>query len=288
MREYFIYTGCTTPVRLPNYEAATLAVLDKLGVRVAEMENANCCGAQYIESLSMNAFAAMGGRILALGERYDKDIIAICGACSGSLKHTKHLLDHDEALRKEVNELLEEEDLEYTGKVDVKHLLQILRDDIGYEVIRRAVVRPYTGVRLAAHYGCHVTRPHEIVQVDDPENPTVIDKVIEAAGGIPVDYQGKTRCCGGPLLAMDEAVSIKIGLEKIHNMQAAHAQGIITACSFCDIQLSQVQFGGEMAANDRLPVMTVTQFLGLALGISSNTLGVYLNKISPEPILQSD
>jgi heterodisulfide reductase subunit B len=286
MKDYFLYTGCTSPVRLPAYEAATIKVLRKLGINIFEMEDANCCGAQYIESLSLKAFAAMSGRILAIAERYDKDIIAICGACSGSLKHTKHNLDHDEELRKEVNELLAEENLEYTGNVEVKHILQILNEDIGYEAIKRAVVRPLTGVRLATHYGCHVTRPYEIVQVDDPENPTIIDKVIEAVGGTPVDYPGKTRCCGGPLLAMDEAVSSKIGLEKITNMKSHGAQGVVTACSFCDIQLTQVQFGGDMEAEDRIPVMTVTQFLGYALGLSEDELGIYLNKISPEQILQ--
>jgi heterodisulfide reductase subunit B len=285
MKEMFLYTGCTTPVRLPAYEAATKVILENLGIHLVDMKDANCCGAQYIESISRNAFAAMSGRILALGERYGLDILTICGACSGSLKHNKHLLDTDENLRDEVNSLLADEDLEYNGKIEVKHLLQVLNEDIGYQKIKEKIVKPYSNIKLAAHYGCHVTRPYEITQVDDPETPTIIDNIIETAGGIPVDYAGKTRCCGGPMLAMDVDLANIIGMEKINNVRAAGAEGIVTACVFCDIQLTQVQFGGNLAPELRVPVLTLPQFLGAAMGLDEDVLGIELNKISPERIL---
>ena len=287
MKEFILYTGCTAPVRLPGYERAVQVVLEKLGVRLTTMKDANCCGAQYVESINHVAFAAMSGRILAIAESMDLDILAICGACSGSLKHIKHDLDHNEELRAEVNEILEEEGLKYTGTVEVKHLLQIFREDIGYDAIRSAVVNPYKDVRLAAHYGCHVTRPEEIVQVDDAENPTIIDRIIEATGGTAVDYTGKTRCCGGPLLAMDEEVGNAIGRDKIENIRNENVDGIVTACVFCDIQLTQVQFGDEAGNKPKIPVITLPQFLGPALGIDSDSLGIHLNKISPTPILES-
>ncbi|MHA1288980.1 MAG: heterodisulfide reductase-related iron-sulfur binding cluster, partial [Candidatus Thorarchaeota archaeon] len=129
MKEFVMYTGCTTPVRMPQYEASVRAVLEKLGIRITLMKDANCCGSQYVESVSHTAFCAMSGRILALAESMDKDILAICGACSGSLKTVKHDLDNNPELRKEVNEILEEEGLKYTGTVEVKHLLQIFRED---------------------------------------------------------------------------------------------------------------------------------------------------------------
>jgi heterodisulfide reductase subunit B len=286
MKEFVLYTGCTTPVRLPGYEAAVTVVLEKLGVRLVPMKDANCCGAQYIASVNRTAFAAMSGRILAIAESMNRDILAICGACSGSLKEVKHELDNNKEVRAEVNEILAEEGLKYTGTVEVKHLLQIFNEDIGYDAIKAAIVKPYHGVRLAAHYGCHVTRPPEIVHVDDPENPVIIDNIIEAAGGTPVNYTGKTRCCGGPMLAMDEEVANKIGLDKIKNIRTAKADGIVTACVFCDIQLTQVQFG-DMADNEpKIPVLTLPQFLGPALGIDFDSLGIQLNKISPQAILQ--
>jgi len=286
VKDYLLYAGCTTPVRLPAYEAATKAVLKNLGIELLDLKDANCCGAQYVESLNRNAFAAMGGRILAIAEKFQKDIIAVCGACSGSLKHNKHLLDTEEDLRTEVNDLLREEGLEYTGNVEVRHLLQVLRDDIGYDAIRRAVIQPYNGIKLAAHYGCHVTRPHDIVQVDDPEVPTVIDNIIEACGAEAVDYAGKVRCCGGPMLAMDEEVSTVIGSEKIENVRASGADGIVTACVFCNIQLTQVQFGEGTSGKDRIPILTLPQFMGTVMGIDEETLGISLNKISPTVLLE--
>jgi heterodisulfide reductase subunit B len=287
MKEFVLYTGCTTPVRLPAYERAVQVVLEKLGIKLTTMKDANCCGAQYIESVSHTAFSAMCGRILALAESMDLDILAICGACSGSLKHVKHDLDNNEELRNEVNDILEEEGLKYAGTVQVKHLLQIFREDIGYDAIKSAVVNPYKDIRLAAHYGCHVTRPEEIVQVDDAENPTIIDRIIEAVGGTPVDYTGKTRCCGGPLLAMDDEVGNAIGRDKIENIRAENADGIVTACVFCDIQLTQVQFGEGASDKPKIPCMTLPQLLGPAIGIDSESLGIQLNKISPQAILEA-
>jgi heterodisulfide reductase subunit B len=287
MKDFVLYTGCTTPVRLPGYERAVQLVMEKLGVRLTTLKDANCCGAQYVESVNHVAFTAMSGRILALAEKMDMDILAICGACSGSLKHVKHDLDIDPELLAKVNDILKEEGLKYTGNVQVKHLLQIFREDIGYDAIRSAVVNPYKDIRLAAHYGCHVTRPEEIVQVDDAENPTIIDRIIQAVGGIPVDYNGKTRCCGGPLLAMDEEVGNAIGRDKIENIRVENADGIVTACVFCDIQLTQVQFGGEADDKPKIPVITLPQFLGPALGIAEDSLGIQLIKISPQTILNA-
>ncbi len=286
MKEFALFRGCTTPVRLPSYEASVIAVLRKLGINLVEMEDTNCCGSQYIESINHTAFAAMSGRLLAIGEKMGMDILAICGACSGAMKTVKHELDHDKKLRKEVNEILAEEGLEYTGKSEVKHLLQIFSEDIGYTAIREAIVRPYNGIRLSAHYGCHVTRPEEIVQVDDAENPTIIDKIIEIAGGTAVDYVGKTRCCGGPMLGMNVGLAGRIGRDKIENIRAENVQGIITACEFCNLQLTQVQFDDEASNLSKIPVMTLPQFLGPALGIDFDSLGIEMNKISPQPIIQ--
>ncbi len=287
MKEFALYTGCTTPVRLPAYEASVKVVLEKLGIRLTLMKDANCCGAQYVESLSHTAFCAMSGRVIALAESMNLDVLAICGACSGSLKTVKHDLDNNPKLRDEVNELLAEEGLKYTGTSEVKHLLQIFREDIGYEAIKSAIVKPYSGLRLAAHYGCHVTRPPEIVKVDDAENPTIIDRIIEIAGATAVDYTGKTRCCGGPMLAMDADVATRIGLDKIKNIREEDVDGIITACEFCDIQLTQVQFD-DLAEQGvpKIPVIPLPQFLGPALGINFDKLGIYLNKIDPKTILQ--
>ncbi|MFX1369870.1 MAG: CoB--CoM heterodisulfide reductase iron-sulfur subunit B family protein [Promethearchaeota archaeon] len=282
-----LYTGCTTPVRIPEYEASTKAVLEALGLLLMDIENANCCGAQFIESFNVMAHTAMSARILALAEKRGLDILAICGACSGSLKMTKHHLDTNEEARTEVNALLAEDSLKYTGKACVKHLLQVFREDIGFREVERNIVNPFSGIEIASHYGCHVTRPHDIMQVDNPEYPTILDRLVEIAGATPIDYSGKARCCGGPLLAMDQEASEMIGREKIENMKIAGAKGVITACAFCTIQLTQVQFGAGIDRDEIIPVLTLPQFLGSALNIDSDRLGLHLSRISPDRILAS-
>lgn len=286
MTDYVLFRGCITPVRLPAYEAATILVLEKLGISSTPLNNANCCGAQYVESLNENAFLALGGRILALAEKEGKDILAICGACAGSLKHTKKLLDRRKRARADVNSLLATEGLEYTKKVKVKHLLDVFEHDIGLDRLKSAITNPYAGIRLAAHYGCHLTRPFDNLQIPGDEIPTIIDSIIRIAGGKPVEYPGKARCCGAPLLAMDEKLAGKVGLDKVRDAKAEGAEGIVTACTYCDIQLAQVQFGGRWEKS-RIPVMTLPQFLGPAMGILDDDLGMHMNRTSPSRILES-
>lgn len=286
MKEYVLFRGCITPVRLPAYEAATILVLEKLGINVVPLNNANCCGAQYIESLNEGAFLALGGRILALAENEGKDLLAICGACAGALKHAKKLLDRRKRARADVNELLASEGLEYTKKGEVKHLLEVFEHDIGLERLRNAITNPYNGIRLAAHYGCHLTRPFDDLNPSGNETPTIIDEIIRIAGGQAVEYNQKTRCCGAPLLAMDEKLAGKVGLQKIRTVKEARAEGIVTACAYCDIQLAQVQFGGRLEKT-RIPVMTLSQYLGPALGILEDDLGMHMNRTSPSRILES-
>ncbi|MFW9964055.1 MAG: CoB--CoM heterodisulfide reductase iron-sulfur subunit B family protein [Candidatus Sifarchaeia archaeon] len=286
MRDYVLFRGCITPVRLPAYEAATILVLEKLGISVTPLDNVNCCGAQYIESLNEKAFLALGGRILALAEREDKDIITVCGACSVSLKHTKKLLDRRKRTRAEVNSMLANEGLEYSKKVEVKHLLDVFEFALGLDAVRTSIINPYAGIKLAVHYGCHTTRSLDDMNTVCNERPTIIDDLIRIAGGRPVDYTKKLNCCGAPLLAMDEKLAGKIGMEKIRSVKNAGAEGIVTACAYCEIQLAQVQFGGRIEKS-RIPVMTLPQFLGPALGIIDDDLGMHMNRTSPSRILES-
>jgi heterodisulfide reductase subunit B len=286
LKKILLFRGCTVPVLLSPYEAATNLVLEKFGIKVVPMNNANCCGSQYIEALDSKAFLALNGRLLALAESKGMDIIALCGACTRSLKSAKHLLDSDKKAKNEVNSLLSDEGLEYTGSVHVKHLLDVFQEDIGLLALKKAIINPYSGIRLAVHYGCQVIRPHGALNLEHSENPTIIENIIKLAGGIPVDYDGKNRCCGGPLSTIDKKLAGKIGREKIANIRAAGAKGIITVCAYCVVQLTHSQFNSR-TAKTKIPVMTLPQFLGPALGILDDDLGIQMNRIDPSLLLES-
>ena len=286
MKKFLLFRGCIVPVLLPAYEAATTQVLEKLGTKVVVLNKANCCGSQYVEALSLKAFHALNGRILALAEAKGMDLLAMCGACIRALKNTKSVLDSDKKAKTEVNSLLREEGLEYTGSANVKHLLDVIQEDIGLLALKRAITNPYSGVRLAIHYGCQVIRPQGALNLESSMPPTIMDNIIKLAGGISVDYEGKNQCCGGPLSAMDKKLAGKIGREKIISIRDAGAKGIITACAYCVVQLTHAQFGNR-AGKTRIPVLTLPQFLGPALGILDDDLGIQMNRISPSRLLDS-
>ena len=286
MKKILLFRGCTVPVLLPAYEAATNLVLEKFGIKTVTLNKANCCGSQYIEAINSKAFLALNGRILALAETKGLDVLALCGACTRSLKSTKHLLDSDKKAKNEVNSLLRDEGIEYTGSANVKHLLDVIQEDIGLLTLKRAIINPYSGIRLAVHYGCQVIRPHGALNLENSKTPTVVEDIIKLAGGISIDHEGKNRCCGGPLSTMDKQLAGKIGREKIANIRDAGAKGIITVCAYCVMQLTHVQFGSK-TGKTRIPVLTLPQFLGPALGILDDDLGFQMNRIDPSLLLES-
>ena len=286
MKKILLFRGCIVPVLLPAYEAATIQVLEKLGIKVTVLNKANCCGSQYVEALNQKAFLALNGRILALAEAKGMDVLALCGACTRSLKNTKSILDSNRRSKDEVNSLLKDEGIEYTGSSRIKHLLEVIQEDIGMLTLKKAITNPYPGIRLAVHYGCQVIRPNGALNLDATKAPALVDNIVRLAGGIPIDYEGKNQCCGGPLSTMDKKLAGKIGREKISNIRAAGAKGIITVCAYCDVQLTHAQFGSR-PGKSRIPILTLPQFLGPAIGIVDDDLGIQMNRISPTQLLDA-
>jgi len=286
VKKILLFRGCIVPVLLPAYEAATIQVLERLGIKVTVLNKANCCGSQYVEALNQKAFLALNGRILALAEAKGMDVLALCGACTRSLKSTKSILDSNNRAKAEINTLLKDEGIEYSGSAKIKHLLEVIQEDIGMLSLKKAITNPYPGIRLAVHYGCQVIRPNSALNLTTTSAPTLVDNIVRLAGGIPVDYEDKNRCCGGPLSTIDKKLAGKIGREKINSIRASGAKGIITVCAYCDVQLTHAQFGSR-AGKSRIPVLTLPQFLGPALGIVDDDLGIQMNRISPSQLLDT-
>jgi heterodisulfide reductase subunit B len=174
----------------------------------------------------------------------------------------------------------------YNGSIKVKHLLDVIQEDIGLLSLKRAISNPYAGIKLAVHYGCQVLRPSGALNLASSETPTILESIIKLAGGIPVDYESKNRCCGGPLSTIDKKLASKIGREKISSIRTAGAEGIITPCAYCVIHLTHAQFGNR-TAKTKIPVLTLPQFLGPALGILDDDLVIQTNRISPSRLLDS-
>ena len=285
MKQFALFLGCTIPARLLQYESASRAVLDELDVSVVDIKAFNCCG-YPLRNIDFKAFLQLSARNLALAERQGLPIMALCQCCFGSLKKAHHLLKEDGSLRKEVNAVLAREGLHYGGEIEVKHLLQVLYHDVGIAAIQKEVKRMYEGLQIAAHYGCHVLRPSNVVQFDNPLSPTIFDELVAATGAVSVPWQRRLECCGAPLRGVNDELSMAITKKKIEAGTGAGADYLCVACPYCQIQFDTVQGsmpskGGE---DHQLPSILYPQLLGLCMGINEKILGLEMNRVPLDSI----
>ena len=172
-------------------------MLRKLGVDLAEIKEFNCCG-YPLKNVNFNASALLSARNLALAEKENLNITTLCNCCYGSVTHVDHLMKEDASFRKEMNGELEKEGLKYDGSIKVKHLLEILYDDIGIKRIKEQLVKPFSGLRIAAHYGCHLIRPDKMVRFENTNAASIFDQLVEVLGAESIDWPKQLECCGSP------------------------------------------------------------------------------------------
>ena len=281
MKQFALFLGCTIPARLQQYESAARAVLNRLGVGTVDIRAFNCCG-YPLRNINFEAFILLSARNLALAERKGLNIMALCQCCFGTLQKAHHLLTEHNSLRKEMNAVLEKEGLHYEGGVEVRHLLQVLYHEVGIKALKRHIARPFAGLRIAAHYGCHVLRPSPIVQFDDPVSPTLFDELVGVTGAVSVPWQRRLECCGAPLRGVNDELSTALTRKKLADGKGAGAAYLCVACPYCQIQFDTVQGGmsaKEGVKNHHLPSLLYPQLLGLCMGVDKRALGLEANQV---------
>lgn len=269
---------CATAPLLGAYEAATDSILARLGIGVVDLDF-NCCG-YPLRNSRFDAYVLSSARNLALAERAKADLVTVCACCYGSLKQVDHLLRKNEALRASANAAIAGERLACSGSGNVRHLLQVLRDDVGLERLRRERRRTLEGVKVACHYGCHLLRPSDVVQLDDAKSPSILDELVEATGATSVPWTAKLDCCGSPVWGVDDALSAELTARKVASAREGGADLLCVVCPYCFIQLERAQHA--LAAQRRiapLPVILVHQLLGLSLGIEAAALGLASDRL---------
>jgi heterodisulfide reductase subunit B len=278
--KFALFLGCHIPIRLKQYETSSKAILEQLGVGFVDIEEFNCCG-YPLRNIEFKAFLLASARNLSLAEKKKLDVMTLCQCCYGALKKANYLLRENVSLRKEVNVVLEREGLLYEGVVEVKHLLYVLHQGVGVEAIKRKVVKTFKGHKIAAHYGCHVLRPSQVVQFDDPVRPSIFDQLVEATGAESIAWSKKLECCGAPLWGSRDELSSELTLKKVKNAMESGADYICSACTYCQIQFDTVQqmILSQKGLNHPLPSILYPQLLGLSMGIDAETLGLKMNKI---------
>lgn len=284
-----LHLGCTVPVRNLNYELSARKVAGALGLELVEAEGAGCCGFP-LKSTDQMAALTLAGRVLAMASQAELPLAALCSACAGTLAEAAHHLDHDPEARAQVNAALAPLDLVYRPGARVTHFVRLLMDQIGPEGVAAKVKHSLEGWRFAPHYGCHYLKPSEVVGgLDDPARPESMARLIEATGAEAVDYPGLTECCGGGVLGADEDLAGRMAGAKLTALGEAGAHALVLICPFCNVMYEgqQKSIAKKLEADFKVPVVYLTQVLGLALGFAPEELGFKLNRMKPKELLAS-
>ena len=285
MVKFLFFKGCTIPSKLPNIEKLALEVLPELGIELEESDQFSCCPDPIqVQGANQYFWLASAARNIAIAEEQGFNIITLCNGCLNTLSIVNHKLKNDPKLKAAVNKVLNAIGKEYKGTVEIKHLLQVLKEDIGFDKLRDMITRPLTGLKVAGHPGCHLLCPEEIIGFDDATDPIFYDKFIESLGATPIDYITKTNCCGVSLaLAGDKEGSNKAIRDKIVDMKESGAELISTGCPFCFTQYDMGQITASRTfpelKESKLPVLYAIELLGMALGKSLEDIGYTTHKI---------
>jgi heterodisulfide reductase subunit B len=227
---------------------------------------------------------ALPARNLALADQVGLDLVTSCSSCFLNLFKVKHHLQRDPALRDKLNEILSAAGLHYQGKCRVRHLLDVVANDIGVEAVAKRVKRKLSGLKVVPYYGCQTVRPYG--EYDGPYLPTSMDKLIEVVGAEPFPYLWKTRCCGGVLMRTEKDIGLKLVSDLL---AAAHgADCIVTVCCMCQMNLDayQGEVSAQLGIRMRTPVLFLTQLLGLAFGLPEKDLLLGENIVPVDGLLR--
>jgi len=279
MSDYIYYPGCSMESSAKAYSDSVEAVCKKLGIGLKEIEDWNCCGATEYSSLNLTPAYALIARNLALAEKQangNQEIIAPCSACYLNLAKTDHYMHEDQAFGKKINEALAAGDLHYTpGKLTVRHLLDVVINEIGLETIRQKVTKPLNGLRIAPYLGCMLPRPDYGARYSDAEQPAELDNLLSALGAEVVDFPLKTHCCGGHMTQIGPETAFELIRRLIAAADEAKADVIVTVCPMCQMNLDafQEQMNNHFKTNYKMPVLFFTQLMGIAFGEKAEALG---------------
>jgi heterodisulfide reductase subunit B len=282
MKNFAFFPGCLIPARYPAMEFAIREVLARLDIGIVDLEGASCCPDPiYFKSKDKLSWLSVAARNLCLAEAKQLDIFTNCSGCTATLSEAYHLLK-DEELKARVNERLAEIGMEYQGTSRVRHVVTLLRDVAGYELVKESVTRPLTGLKVAIHYGCHLLKPSRIMQVDDPNNPTVMEHLVEALDAQPVRHRNWYLCCGKA--CQRESIPEDMMHDLLGTVRDEHADLLCLICPTCFGQFDH----GQLQIAKRYEDMTLTppvyyfSMLAYAQGIDYEKLGFKLQRIKPE------
>ncbi len=274
---YAWFPGCVSRGACRELYKSTRAVAERLGIELVEMKEGACTGAGVLSERNPELAQALNARTFAMAEQWDLPILTICSTCQGVMSGIKHILDTDATAREQANQAIAADGYTYRGTSRVTHLMWIIVEEYGLERLREQVVRPLAGLRVGPFYGCYILRPREVLAFDEhPGRGTYLEQIIEVLGAEPVDYYGKSKCCGFPILTMNKANSLTMAGTHLAEAQDKGADCMVTPCPLCHLNLDAQQPDAAKYVNRSLdlPILHLPQLIGLALGMEPGELGL--------------
>jgi succinate dehydrogenase / fumarate reductase cytochrome b subunit len=272
------FPGCVTEDSCKELDHSTIKVARALGIDLVKLEDATCCGASYLQQSDMDLSLALNGRTLSMAEKMGANMMTVCATCQLYLSKAKRELDSPEK-REKANKALAKVGAKYNGNVDIKHFLQILYEN---PQLLKSKVKKKLNLKVAPFYGCHTLRPQEFNSYDDDEDPKSLETIIGMLGGQPVNYEGKTKCCGFHLLTIKEDITLKMLGTHLLEAKKNGADVVVTPCPLCHLILDAYQKKAEKLLNQKiqLPILHLSQLVGLSLGLSQKDLELKRHMVS--------
>jgi heterodisulfide reductase subunit B len=277
------FPGCTLHSKAQSFDASARAAAQALDIVMEELPEWTCCGATF----SMSADSAMGlvapTRILASAKEAGK-LLTLCSFCYNTLKRTNRVIATDAERRRKVTAFLEED---YQGTVQTVHLLEVLRDEIGFAALATRVIKPLRGLKVAPYYGCLLLRPADEMGFDDPERPTILEGLLSSLGCEVVDYPHKTECCGSFVAVGSPDAARECSARILEVAAKCGAEMLVVSCPLCQYNLDQAQcvVQAGSARQTRVPVLYFSQLLAIALGCDDACLHLDGHVVDPRPRL---
>ena len=288
---YAFYPGCTLHSTSREYDLSTREVCRRLGIELTEVPDWICCGATSAHvSMHLLAVALPVKNLWAArtmtGTKNGDQVLTCCAACYNRLKTANQEMAEDQEIRNQVNELLE---IDYRGEVKVRHLLEVILEDVGIDALRLKASKRMEGLKVASYYGCLLVRPPKVMQFDDPEQPHSMDDLLTAVGAQTIDWPYNIECCGASLSLTRTEIVLRLCHDILADAQARGADCLAVACPMCQYNLDALQSEIEAAYGVRLglPILYFTQILGLALGLEGKELGLDRHMVDPNPLLKT-
>lgn len=282
--KYSYYPGCSLHTTAKEFDISTKVVMQELGIQLEELQDWSCCGGSVAAGVSHDVGMAMAARNVALAQKQNLDLLASCSGCyNKSARAAKALENPTEKER--ITAILSEMGISVSDyNIRVRNVVDVLVNDVD---IASRVTKPLTGLKVACYYGCLLTRPADITGWDSPVFPMSMDKLAKVCGAEVVDFRSKTKCCGGPILVSQQDVAFELTKNLLDEAKSLGADCIVLACPLCDtnLELRQSDIEKKYNVSYHLPILYITEIIGLALGIKPSKLGMNKHIVSPKSVL---